>query len=689
MGMRVSYANFTGGEVSGRLSSRYDLAKYNTSCRHLENMIPELHGPLRRRSGTRFLEDLGGPAVLLPFEFSTDPTQNYVLVVQAGKARFAQAGGFVRGEDGQPCEVALPYTAAQLYDISFAQSGDIIYLAHIGHELRKIMRRGHNDWQAQTVNFLSPIAAPQSVSVAFHTSAPGNYPLRYKVAAVNANGETSAATLGTAQNAKPVNDWEVGENAVISWPAAAGAEEYLIYREEAGYYGLVGVSAATSFRDEKYRADTADTPSNRENPFANGNNPSVVTFHQQRLVLAGTAKKPQTWYASRTGAYEDFSKSRPLKDDDSLEFTLASGRIDIIQWAAAFGELLLGTAGSEYKATGSDQGVITPASLNVREQSYWGSLRLRPLIIGNSVLHVQRQGSRVRDLFYSLERDGYAGNDLSVLAPHLFDGYFIRQWDYQQAPDSQVWAVRDDGLMLCMTYLKEHDIWGWARFTTQGRVRSCAVTTGQMEDALYLVVEREIGGQTRWYLEKMEERWEREKGGIAAAFFVDCGLTYHDPEHPVARVGGLEHLEGEGVSILADGSPVAVQTVRDGAVTLPYPAGIIQVGLPFVSKFCPHTPEADTQDGGATLGRVRAYGKSYIRLHESVGGKYGWNGNPAQAYELPFNAEIWGRAVEPYTGFLEFNPATAYNQDGEIWFFQDLPLPWTVLSLTLDTNLGG
>ena len=685
--MRDRFTNFTGGEVSGVLSARYDLAKYKSSCRHSENFIHELHGAVRNRGGTYFLEDLGGPGVLIPFEFSSDPTQNYVLIIQAGKARVAQENGFVLASGGAPVSMTLPYTAAQLYDISFAQSGDMLYLAHIAHPLRKIVRQGHNNWTVQQVTFTSPIAAPASLTVGF-TGASGNYTLRYKVAAVDANGEVSKATLGTKANAKHLNDWLAGEYASLSWAAVPDAAEYLIYREEGGYYGLIGVSTSTSFRDDKYRADTSDTPSERVNPFEDGNNPSVVTFHQQRLVLAGTAQKPQSWYASRTGAYEDFSKSRPLKDDDSLEFSLASGRIDIIQWVTAFGDLLIGTAGSEYKAIGSDQGVITPSSLNVREQSFWGSLRLRPLIIGNSVLHVQRQGARVRDLYYSLERDGYAGNDLSVLAPHLFDNHVIRQWDYQQAPGSLVWAVRDDGLLLGMVYMKEHDIWGWFRFTTKGKVRSCAVTAGYLEDTLYLVVEREVQGEPHWFLERCVPRW-REEDGIEQAFFVDCGLTYNDPDNPVDAVSGLEHLEGESVAILADGSPLDEQVVVDGRVELPYAACIIHVGLPYVSYLCPQTPEADIQGIGTTLGTRRAYGNSRIRLHESVGGRYGWSKDKAATYELPFNPDTWGSPVQPFTGDLEFNPDSAYTAAGEIWFSQTLPLPFTIVSVSLDVDFGG
>ncbi|MDR2161633.1 MAG: hypothetical protein LBO77_05795 [Desulfovibrio sp.] len=678
--MRYALKNFTGGEVSHSLAARYDLQKFLTSCRHMENFLPELHGPLSRRSGSYFLEDLGAPAVLLPFEFSSDPSQNYVLILQEGRIRVAQKYGYVRDGDGNPLEMEAPYLAGQLYDLDYAQSGDVVYLAHTAHALRKIMRYAHTDWRLEQVAFEPSISQPASVTVAF-SGAAGGYPLRYKVAAVNSKGESGRASPGLNPNAKHANDWVVGDYATVTWSAVAGAESYNIYREDAGAFGYVGTSEGTSFRDDKYVADVSDTPREPQNPFAGGNNPGVVCFHQQRLVLAAPAAEPQKWYASRTGNFEDFSTSRPVHDDDSLEFLLASGRIDRIQWAAAFGDLLIGTAGSEYKAIGADQGVITPSSLNVREQSFWGSIKLRPLIIGNSVLHVQRQGSRVRDLFYSLERDGYAGNDLSVMAPHLFNNHIIRQWDYQQAPGSRVWAVREDGLLLCLTYLKEHDIWGWCRVGTQGGYRSVAVTAGEFEDDVYVVAERDIAGQSRWFLERFMPSW---RGRVEDAFFVDCGLSYENQEQPIQTVGGLEHLEGRRVAILADGSPEEEQTVVDGQIELQHPAAVIHVGLPYVSLVRPQTPEADLQRTGSTLGAARNYGDCMIHLLDSVGGKYGLQ--PDRMFALPFQPESYGLPVPPFTGFLSFTPDLAHTPEGEIWFAQDLPLPFTIAALVLDVK---
>lgn len=690
--MQFAYKNFTGGEINPNLSTRYDLAKFGSSLRHLENFLPELHGPLTRRMGSYFLEELSGPAILLPFEFSADPSQNYVIVLQEGKINIAQRNGFVLAElpEGSeqttrlPLELEAPYLQSQLYDISFAQSGDIVYLAHPAHALRKLCRYSHSNWQLEVVSFLPSIPKPSDVAVVF--SSKGTYPLRYKVVAVNNKGEVSEATLCSTAKGKHPSDWVQGDYATVSWAAVSGASTYNIYREEAGSFGLIGVSETLSFRDNKYTADTSDTPSEPQDPFADDNYPSVVCFHQQRLVLGAPALQPQTWFASRTGNYEDFSKSRPLKDDDRLEFTIASGRIDRIQWAASFGDLIVGTAGSEYKAIGADQGTITPTSLNMREQSYWGSIKLKPLIIGNSILHVQRQGSRVRDLFYSLERDGYAGNDLSIMASHLFNNYLIRQWDYQQAPGSRVFAIRDDGLMLALTYLKEHDIWGWSRISTTGKFLSVACTAGHMEDDLYTVVEREINGETKWYLERFMPRWDNTLHRIEDAFYVDCGLSYENEDFPIANVGGLEHLEGCEVAILADGSPEPNQIVKNGQITLQRAANIIHIGLPYPSLFCPQTPDADAESG-STLSRVRNYGRCKMSLLGSVCGKYGPARN--KLYDLPLLPDHYDSPVQPYSGFLEFMPNCAFTPEGEIWFGQDLPLPFTVAGLLLDVDFQG
>lgn len=680
--MRVTWRNFTGGELSDTLSARYDLTRFQTSAQCMENFLPNLHGDAARRPGMRFVAELDGPAVLLPFTFNSDPDQNFILILSEKRLRVSDGARLL------DADVPTPYPATALHALSHKQVGDVVYLAHRDFPLGKIIRSGSPGayvWTYQTVALNSSLPAPGAATVAFvrgngEDTAELNHTLRYKIVAVDKDGKESLPSPAGAATGKHPSDWVVGNHVNINWPAVSGATQYNIYREEAGYYGFIGISNGTSFVDNNYEADTSDTPKEDWNPFADGNNPATVAFHQQRLVLGGTKNSPQSFYMSRTGDFENFRKSRPLMDDDPVEYALASGSIDAVQWVESFGDLLLGTSGAEYKATG-EGGVITAKSVSITSQSYWGSAGLAPIIVGNSILHVQRHGAHVRDLFYSLEKDGYAGNDLSVMAPHLFEGHALIQWAYQQSPGSRIWIVRNDGVLLCLTYMKEHDISGFSRHVTDGEVLSVASVSGDNEDAVFLVVRR----AGRCFLERLATEFGREDA-IADAFFVDCGVTVRNAEAAEEAVG-LEHLEGREVVALLDGSPAEGLTVKDGKISLPYPAKVAQVGLPYVSRLSPFPLEADTQ-AGTTLGRRRAYGKCLARLHRSAGGKHGASGDVSAMYDIPFLPEAYGAACEPFSGDVEFNPGMGQDAAASVWLAQDRPLPFQVVALICDVDFG-
>ena len=678
MGIKKAYNNFTGGEISPTLSGRYDLSRFSHCARRMENFLPGLHGDVKRRPGTRYVGTLDGFSVLIPFRFSVEPEQNFVLIFSSGKMRVASESAM------QAAEVATPYAAEDLYALSYAQVGDVVYLAHPKYPLHKVERLGSPGaytWELKTVALNTSLPAPGKPTVKFKVVEPkaNDYPLRYKVVAVDAKGKQSLPSeAGEDAAGKFPTDWVVGESCSITWNAVAGAEEYNIYREAAGYYGFIGVTKATSFTDQNYEADTSDTPREDWDPFKDGNNPVTVAFHQQRMVLGGTKTEPQALYMSRVGDFENFRKSRPLQEDDPVEYVLASGSIDAIAWAASFGDLLIGTAGAEYKATG-ENGVVTAKSVEITSQSYWGSSSLAPIIVGNSILHVQRHGAKVRDLFYSLEKDGYAGNDLSILAPHLFEGHRLRQWAYQQTPGSVLWIVRDDGLLLALTYLKEHDIWGWSCHPIDGEVVSVATLSGEKSDVLMLVTRR----AGKYYLERMADEWANTEG-IEDAYFVDCGLTM-ESETPKTEWDGLDHLEGRKVSILAGGSPVEDLTVAGGKVEVPYPVKKISVGIPYVSVIEPMPVEADTEKG-TTLGKLRGYAVCTLRLHRSVGGQYG--ADDSLLYDLPFVPAVWGEPCDPFSGDLACNPNTPQRSETSICVVQRRALPMHIVAMVLDIDFG-
>src|SRR6185437_15071263 len=96
------------------------------------------------------------------------------------------------------------------------------------------------------------------------------------------------------------------------------------------------------------------------------------------------------------------------------------------------------------------------------------------------------------------------------------------------------------------------------------------------------VMNRTIGGATKRYIEVLERPFDGDIDDIEDAFFVDCGLSYSGTA--ITTVTGLDHLEGQTVSVLADGGVVDGLVVSSGSITLPYSASKIHVGLPFTSR---------------------------------------------------------------------------------------------------------
>ena len=46
---------FNAGELSPEFKGRIDLEKFRKGCERLENFLPRIHGPARKRPGSRFV----------------------------------------------------------------------------------------------------------------------------------------------------------------------------------------------------------------------------------------------------------------------------------------------------------------------------------------------------------------------------------------------------------------------------------------------------------------------------------------------------------------------------------------------------------------------------------------------------------------------------------------------------------
>ena len=676
---------FTSGELSPSLTARIDLSKYQQGCKTLSNFLVQPHGGAVKRPGFLLMDLLPWEAVLLPFVFNA--SQAYCLVFGEKRLRIANAEGMILGKNGAPYEIWSPYTLEEAKTLSFAQSGDILFLACQGVIPHKLKRLAHDSWEIEPMRFTCPIAAPASVSGQGYNQAKKSdgsaqawqlvTPYEYVVTAVDANGKESEASSGWAFTGPASNNWSAGDYIRVAWSAVAGAEEYRVYKKEfGGRAGYLASTGALTYNDYNTRPLLSDGPPKWNNPFSDEDYPAVVCFFEQRLVFASTARQPQTIWMSKTGDYDNFSSSVPLKADDSLEMTIAANEVSSIRWMLPLRSLILGGAGMEWELA-SSEGAFTAKSAKVTPQSYRGSAALRALVVGNILLHVARSGREVRDLKYDFGADSYGGTDRTILAAHLFEERRITSWTYQPSPDSIIWAVCDDGALLGMTFQPEHEVYAWHQHHTDGQfLRVCSVP-GNEADTLFAVVRR----AGRHCLEVLAPRM-RDRN-VAASVHLDCAMQYQG--EPVTALSGLEHLEGRRVGILADGAVQAGREVRDGKIALDGPASLVTVGLPYAADL-ETMPVEVAGEGGTSVGRKKYINAVNVLFRDTVTARVGCSFSRLE--------EVRWRTMEPYgTPPGLYNgahrvivPERARNTTG-ICVRSDAPLPMTVLAIMPEVEI--
>lgn len=660
--------SFNAGEWSPLLGGRVDLAKYQVSCRRLENMIGLIQGPATRRAGTRFVEmvkDGGKFTRLIPFEFST--TQAYIIEFGDLYCRFYKDNGRIEDPPGTPVEIVTTYAEADLANLKFAQSADVLYITHPSYPIRTITRTSHIDWTIADLDFQD-----------------GPY--------LDQNTDTNKALQPSAASGNGITITAVGHTPFVSTDVGR-----LIRIKLSGTWGnakIVGFTSATVV--------TADVKSNFGGTTAiadwrlglwSGTTgyPSCVTFFEDRLCFAGTTDSPQRIDGSKTGDYTSFAPTDPdstVTDEHAWAFTLNANNVNAVHWLADDEKgLVAGTVGGEWIVRPSNLGeALTPTNVLAKRSTKNGSINHQPVQADKATLFVQRAGRKLRELAYVFESDGFRAPDMSALSEHITDGG-MSALAYQQEPDSIVWAVRSDGTLLGFTYERDQDVLGWHRHIlggvsdvagTKAKVESVAVIPALdgTRDDLWLVVKRYINGTTFRYVEILTPRWSG--GDQIDAFFVDGGLSYDGA--PATVISGLSHLEGETVTVLSDGATHPDVLVSGGAITLASPASKVHVGLNYQSVLLPQRLEAGAADGTAQ-GKTKRIHKAVVRFQETLGAKVGASLSALDTVQFRSGSDPMDSPPPLFTGDKVIPWPGGYSSDGDIYIVQDQPLPMTVVAI--------
>ena len=595
----IDLTNFTAGEVSPLFAGRFDMAKYFTSCKTLRNFVVMPQGGITTRPGTLYVStppDQTDGEQLVPFIFST--SQAYVLGFGNYYAS-VYADDAVVTSGGSPVTVATPYPANVTAQLGYAQSFDQLFLTQNGYPPQVLSRTGATTFSMAAMVFLDGPYEPVNTSTnrvtvsgrtgtitlvwdnttginggtGFTASDVGRF-VRINLMGVWAWLIINAVTGGTVVTATvqpKVNNgaWEaldgapwIADHEYIAGYAILGPDGTSNYvctvaglsgtagptgtALVSGTYGpIVDGTATWKYLPTGIPTQTTNWAISKWCP-ANGY-PALVSFWQNRLILAGSLESPNVIEGSVTGDFTNFAPTGPdgtVTDSNAFSWNITDSEANNVCWLSPAGaaqamQLGIGTTGGEEIIQASaTSAALTPTNVQAYQETALGGSYARALRIQKSVLFLNRTGKKVHEWTFTWQVNGYLGPDLAVLAEHITrpipaapDALGLLQIVYQQSPHSIVWGRRSDGALVALTYLRDQDVVAWHAHQLGGqyyggapRVESlCVIPSPQGGyDELWLEVLRTINGVPTRTVEVMTPYFIGVS--LDLAWQVDCAI---------------------------------------------------------------------------------------------------------------------------------------------------------------------
>jgi hypothetical protein len=626
------------------------------------------------------------------------------------------------GTTGEIIEVTTTYTLAQLSTINFAQSADVLYLAHLSHAPAKLTRTSHTAWTLNDIDFtdgpyldenitdttLYASANTGSVTITasaslfastdvgrlirfreileIHhdewvtsTSYANNITVRY-------NGNVYKQTTGNTQTSgatPPVH---------LEGEETYGSVDWTYQHSATGYVKITAYTNATTVtalvkNDTGFLPDHVVASGNATKKWSLGSFstttgfPRAIGFYEERLYFASTTTQPQTIFGSVSADFENHTPG--INDDDAINVTIASDKVNVIKHLLPARFLQLLTTSAEFTLSGgAGSEPVTPTNVNVLRETTFGTGDVKPLRAGNSTIIIQKGGEKVKEITFDLDTDGLLGVDLTVLADHLARGG-LTDMVWQQEPELLLWFVHADGRLIGLTYDRANATIGWHEHSLggDGVVESITAIPSGAEDQVYLTVKRTINSVVVRHIVYLKSLYFNDD--VQDAFFVDSGLTYNGSA--TATVTGLNHLEGVSVTILADGAAHADKTVSGGTITLDRSASKIHIGYGYTSLVETLRMEAGAEDGIAQ-GKIKRIHGVTARFYQTVGAELGPDLNNLDRLPFRDSSMSMDQAVPLFSGDKEISFPSGYDNDAKIVIRQTQALPMTILAIMRRSN---
>ena len=330
--------------------------------------------------------------------------------------------------------------------------------------------------------------------------------------------------------------------------------------------------------------------------------PRACLLADGRLWFVGS---DQFW-SSVSDAYESMAESLDqdgtIGDSSSISRSIALGGRNEGQWLIGLISPIIGTDAriAQVRASSLDE-ILTPENLGVRTGGKVGAAAVTPAELADDrALFVERAGNRLYEISWSGDKARYVVNPFSKLTTRLFRAG-ITSLDVQTLPDQRIWAVIDDGSLVCIVFEPTQDVICFLKWTTRpgDKFQSVCVVPGAGQDRVYVTTERTTAAGVSHFVEQLALDTEAVPGDVCKC--VDAFVVITGNGTTTITDARLAHLADQAVCGWADGEPLTDPAITDPnaddtwtgtivgtTVTLPYAVGLgveIVVGLGYTARY--------------------------------------------------------------------------------------------------------
>jgi len=512
--IRTVVSNFASGELDPRLFGRIDKQFYYNGASKLRNVLVHPHGGAFRRPGLQFVDDLGVTAIngVKLIEFAFNNVQTYVFAI-------IDSAALIYRDDELVKTLTLPFLSADIDEITWVQSADVLIIFHPDHHPQKIVRGAtHADWTAVNLDFSfipkfaftvvtsSPAFTlqPSAISGNIKLTAGGVFFLSTDIGSVitGNGGEATVTSFISTTVVQATVNVEFFDTALI----ASGA-----WQIDRGFEDVWSIARGW---------------------------PRSGTFHAGRLWIGGAKERPNTIWGSHIGDFFNFDPGQGFADQ-GLDFTLDTDQVNHIRNLISSDHLLIFTSGGEfYQPKKANEG-ITPSNFEPVRQDKRGSGFIRPIFVDGATIFIQRNADIVREFLFSDLEQKYNANNISLLSSQLIKAPVDMAHSPPNADSDSdlIYVINADGTWAVLNSLRKQEITSWVGGATDTGVM---LSVAYNEFFMYCAVKRTIDGVTTIYLERFNFDHM-----LDSSIVVDNGT-------PSTVFSGFDHLEGETVEVWGD-----------------------------------------------------------------------------------------------------------------------------------------